>query len=511
MSIWRSSDYLYLKWISDGWCVDTTVETLIIQEHKYPRTINAGIDKLQGLKTLVLIGLSLKIPTSIGNLHNLEELQISEQNIVTIPTEIGNLHSLKILKLECNNLTVIPASIGNLINLRSFDIYSNNIKTIPNEIGNLINLEELFISGAMDKIPTAIENLHNLKKLSIHGGIKTIPEEVFNLQNLEMLDLTRNKLTTVSTSIGNLHRLEKLSLTGNQLTTVPVEIWNLINLRTLSLSANNIITIPLDIVNLSNLRTLIISFNNITAIPAEIGNLINIRTLNLASNNITAIPAEIGNLINLQAFDISENPIDYIPPNVRRLLNRQTHAQGVYNDAQSVHNSTVQQSIKDSILRLISIKPTLESAKVIASILTDSNLTAFTKQSLVEYARNTDLIIEVNVSFLDVLTAVWNRIMTNDHSTEIKRVLNNEMEDAECKCFTGRMSRLVNCLSGFDSLVDVKIADNEQIGNVVAVIGDRLKDEGRYTVVLHKEIANGALKELGYSDDVIDAWINYIE
>ena len=98
----------------------------------------------------------------------------------------------------------------------------------------------------------------------------------------------------------------------------------------------------------------------------------------------------------------------------------------------------------------------------------------------------------MNVTFLEVLTSVWNRVITNDHSTDIKQVLNGEMEDAECKCFTGRVSRLVNCLSGFDELVslalnalcavEVKIADTDWKCDY----SDWRKAEGIYTVELHK-------------------------
>ena len=33
------------------------------------------------------------------------------------------------------------------------------------------------------------------------------------------------------------------------------------------------------------------------------------------------------------------------------------------------------------------------------------------------------------------------------------------MNDAECKCFTGRISRLVNCLFGYTNKVSIEISD----------------------------------------------------
>ena len=48
------------------------------------------------------------------------------------------------------------------------------------------------------------------------------------------------------------------------------------------------------------------------------------------------------------------------------------------------------------------------------------------------------------------------------------------MNDSVCKCFTGRMSRLINCLNGFDDLVEIKISDKEQIGNIIVTIRNKL-------------------------------------
>ena len=408
----------------------------------------------------------LIISPDIVNLPNLRKLSLSNNQLTTIPDVIWNLHSLVILNLDHNELTSIPADIMNLSNLEALHISSNRLTTIPTEICHLINLKSLNIS--------------------------------------------HNKLTSIPNSIGELINLKFIGLIYNQLTTIPNSIGDLINIEYLGLGFNKLITIPNSIGNITNLQFLGLGSNQLTTIPSSIGNLQYLEGLFLTNNLLTTIPAAIGNLQNLQELGIFHNPIEYLPPNVIRFL-EDDNQQGVYQDEQSVHNSTIQKSIKISIMRLLSIQPIFVSESVISSILTDDTLSDGTKQSIIEYARNTDLIIELNVTFLEVLIAVWNRIITNEHSTEIKKVLIVEMADSECKCFTGRVSRLVNCLSGFDPLVEVKISDNEQIGNVIGVIRDRLKDEHRYTVELHKEIACVELKDLGYTYEVISEWLVYIE
>ena len=128
----------------------------------------------------------------------------------------------------------------------------------------------------------------------------------------------------------------------------------------------------------------------------------------------------------------------------------------------------------------------------------------------IKFSKNKDLISQCNVDFFELLVAVWNCIVQNPYSKYIKNVLNEEMKDAKDKCFTGRVSRLLNCLSGYDEVVEVKISDSEQIGNVISVAEKNLLKKGNYTVKRHKKIATQTLKEMGYTDDVISAWIEHI-
>jgi hypothetical protein len=181
----------------------------------------------------------------------------------------------------------------------------------------------------------------------------------------------------------------------------------------------------------------------------------------------------------------------------------------VYADAQSVHNSSIQQSLRESILRLLKTK--VSEKDVIPHILTDPTLTPFTKESLIEYSKDESVNTSLNVSFADILALVWNRIMTSPHSREIKEVLNTEMKDAECKCFTGRISRLVNCLNGFDELVSIGISENEQIGSVISLVKTKLEESNEYTVERHKEIARERLQELRVKEEEIELWLAYIE
>jgi integrase/recombinase XerD len=37
--------------------------------------------------------------------------------------------------------------------------------------------------------------------------------------------------------------------------------------------------------------------------------------------------------------------------------------------------------------------------------------------------------------------------------------MNEEMKDSICKCYTGRMARLINCLNGYSELVNIKLSE----------------------------------------------------
>ena len=58
---------------------------------------------------------------------------------------------------------------------------------------------------------------------------------------------------------------------------------------------------------------------------------------------------------------------------------------------------------------------------------------------------------------------------------------------------------------------NIKIAESEQISQIISVIQNKLNKEGNYSVELHKEQVIVYLKELDYDNDIINEWVNYIE
>ena len=115
------------------------------------------------------------------------------------------------------------------------------------------------------------------------------------------------------------------------------------------------------------------------------------------------------------------------------------------------------------------------------------------------------------ITFKELLDHTLSRIDANEHKQEILEILNTELNDSLCKCYTGRMSRLINCLNGFDDLVTIQISESEQIGQIISIIKDELTNANNYTTTKHKQQSIEQLLSRGYSMETINIWIEHIE
>jgi Leucine-rich repeat (LRR) protein len=344
-----------------------------------------------------------------------------------------------------------------------------------------------------------------------YTNLTALDIKLFDDVSITELSCYNNQIKSLPSEIDNLINLQILSCSHNQIELLPREIGRLVNLRELYCGYNQMKSLPREIGNLINLQKLYCWYNQIESLPSEIGNLTNLQNLYCNYNQIKSLPSEIGNLVNLREFNYSNNPIEHIPPNVIRLIqrleNRFRNAQNIYGDTQNVHNHTIQSCIKNSIKNILNHKPCIENH--IEYILRDTIFDKFTKESLIEYSKDVIIHTELGISFDELLKYIISRIHENSHKDEIKKVLNNEMKDASCMCFTGRISRLVNCLNGFDPEIVITISDSEQISQIILLIRDQLGSE--YTIETHKKLVKKELLERGFSSDTIDIWINSIE
>lgn len=109
----------------------------------------------------------------------------------TFPEVLCKLPNLHSLDFGQNEITELPdflrSSIGEMTDLEQLDLSNNHLKWLPDNFRNLRNLEILHIEGNLfTELPGSIGELVNLRKLYVDKTIK-IPHEVFQLSKLEIL------------------------------------------------------------------------------------------------------------------------------------------------------------------------------------------------------------------------------------------------------------------------------------------------------------------------------------
>ena len=348
-----------------------------------------------------------------------------------------------------------------------------------------------------------IDPFLNLTYLSFYSNKISKIEGLNNLTNLHCLGLSENKINKIE-GLDTLVNLETLYLSGNQITKIE-GLNNLINLHTLSLPKNKITKIDgLD--TLINLHVLNLSENQITKIE-ELNNLINLHYLYLTTNQITEIndPSQFIPCINLINFYYDYNII--VHPVIIRFLNRnklKNNKLHIFNDSQNVHDNSINRTIIESVNRLM--KDVLLKDTDQTELMNDPILTKQTKQILLEYMSHSEQHSLLLLSFAELFGIVWQVIEKHPDASTIKEVLNQEMNDSICKCFTGRMNRLVNVLNGFDERVVIKIADSYAIANVIIMLQKQYTNIKELKETIHKELI-----ERGYVETVIKDWIDFIE
>ena len=414
------------------------------------------------------------------------------------------------LKLSYKCITKIPCGIFYLRYLQQLNISHNQITEIPHEIEYIRQLYDLNLSNnQIKKIPYEIRYLSQLCILNLsYNQIIKIPCQIKFLDWLQELDISSNKIIEIPQEIKYLTQLLQLNLQNNQINKIPKELQHLTQLQELNLCENKITEVPKEIQYLTQLQKMNLSHNRITEIPKEIQHLTQLQIFYISHNQIIEIPLEIINLRNLRRFVYTSNPIENLNnPIIQRFIGRmQNNGQTVnnfYSDTQNIHASSIQQSIKQSIINLM--KEIKESYYY--DYLNDNILTARTKIALTEYCNDKSIHTGLECSFSDVLSGVFFEIKRYEPEiqNEIKKRINEEMNDAECKCFTGRLSRLINSLVGYSEKIQITISSAEEIGNIISLV--KLKYESIDEI---KENIIKEMKERGYTDSIIDIWTSYL-
>jgi Leucine-rich repeat (LRR) protein len=423
------------------------------------------------------------------NFPNLHTFICSNNQLSSLPNNM-NLPNLEWFSCANNRLTILPDNM-NFPNLDNFDFSNNMITIIPDNM-NCPNLRYLFCySNMLKSLPENI-NFHNLRELHCNNNmIQSFPSNIYmNAPNLNQLWIYNNRFTSLPDNM-NCTNLNTFVCFNNMLSSLPKNM-NFPNIRTFDCSNNMLLSLP------------------------ENMNFPNLKEFNCSDNNILSLPLSILNFRNLRIF---EYDMIELSPQLARFINRIENSSinkiHIYNDMENIHNSNIQISVKDSINRLTTRmdvkKYNLEDLNKM--ILDNMILTEKSKSLLLEYVFDTSVHSLLLLTFSEVLWFVLQTINTDfniKEQEEILNVLNQEIIDSDCKCFTGRMNRIVNSLNGFSHLVSINIKDNEQIGNIIILVKNKLESSASYTIEKHKEMVEKELIDRGYDMETIKIWIEYI-
>ncbi|MBO1349858.1 MAG: leucine-rich repeat domain-containing protein [Hormoscilla sp. GUM202] len=86
-----------------------------------------------------------EVPEAIGQLANLQKLELKENQITNLPEAIGQLVNLRVLNVRGNQITSLPEAIGRLVKLQVLDISENQITNLPEAMVELVNLQLLYL------------------------------------------------------------------------------------------------------------------------------------------------------------------------------------------------------------------------------------------------------------------------------------------------------------------------------------------------------------------------------
>ena len=267
-------------------------------------TIPTSIQNLTQLKTCEFDKESNSSFNSLGlgfgNLNQLEYFQLKRFDGNNLPANFGDLSSLKTFYLGYNyssnyyrvDLTSLPESIGDLNNLEILNIFGSDITALPNSIGNLNNLEEFtMIRSKLTTLPESMGRLDSLTKLDLtYNQLTTLPDSIGYMNSLEVLNLDG---TTYS------------SIYNNNITSLPASINNLSNLKELN-AKYNLINGNIDLSNLTLLETLYLDHNYIDELklgvsPSSFGST-TLSSFDVVNNQIGCIEVPIDELVSWRLY-----------------------------------------------------------------------------------------------------------------------------------------------------------------------------------------------------------------
>ncbi len=261
-----------------------------------------------------------------------------------------------------------------------------------------------------------IDNFPNLEILRCRYNKITSLEPLSNCVNLRFLICNNNRILSLG-PLSNCINLRLLICYRNQIISLG-SLSNCINLTSLQIFENQIVSLePLS--NCVRLRHLHCSRNYITSLE-PLSNCFNLRELYCFYNQITSLEPLIY-LRRLNRINYENNPIEIPTMQIQRMLIRiNTNSNSsIYNNGQNVHDTEIQRTVCDSAQNLLKDPKndfTLE-------YVINSDLNKSTIESIIEYCQDQTIHCVHLITYQELFSLVWNRIMNSIHKSELMKIM----------------------------------------------------------------------------------------
>jgi Leucine-rich repeat (LRR) protein len=146
-----------------------------------------------------------KVTDTIGNLRNLEILNISQNLISVLPDSIGYLKKLKELDLSDNRgIKNITRTASQWQDLKKINLSRTGFPKFPSVLFTWANLQELSCRDlVLDDAKIDTKDLENLEKLDIRElGIEKLPESLTACGKITHLNAKNNNIVDSGVPMG---------------------------------------------------------------------------------------------------------------------------------------------------------------------------------------------------------------------------------------------------------------------------------------------------------------------
>ena len=489
---------------------------------------NCIIDEVELPKSATHVNLSNNKIRNINIHEKVENLNLSNNDLNSMPKLFSFIKDLNL----SNNRIIKISGIKSLSKLEALNLSNNKIKKIENLPNNVLFLK------LSNNLITTVENIpKNIIDLELNNNNISNADYNYPL-TLIKLNLSFNRISNINSIPEHIDELEisnnyirKIEFIGkinyfNGSGSNLLEFPNFPNsIRYINLSETKIKKL-IDFTLFNNLETLKLEYLEIKelfAIPNSLrrlslkGNKIKVLKnifrriveLDVSYNLISEIPLFLLEIQTLNIFTYIGNPIESRNYLVERWLN-DFHNRGinannrVYDNGQNVHTSSIQSSFRNSLGKIIKDRDVMSLDQVLKKIDKCELLSYNTIELLHNYCESGILHSVYLLSYSDLLRHVWTRIERHESKNELIKILDEEIYSGMGLCFTGRITRLLNVLSGFYHDIEIQIGDNEQISNII------LSLRKKYDNVDLLKAVKQELEERNFPPTVIKEWISYL-